>query len=349
MKRTLSLDAYLIGEAGGSELLHAVAAAVRSLVAAAGPIAERIARGALGGDLARVRSQGLSGGGDEQKELDVLAHGACVKSLREAPVAYVLSEEQELPLTLDAAAPLAVAIDPLDGSSNINANVSIGTLFSILPALSGVEPATHSFLQTGSVQLAAGFIVYGPQVSLALSLGAGTSLFVMDPHSGQFIQIAHKLRLPARTAEFAINASNQRHWDASIRAYVDDCIRGDSGPRGQNFNMRWVGSMVADAWRILMRGGVYLYPGDQREGYAHGRLRLIYEANPIAMLMEQAGGAATDGVQRILERKPQTLHQHTPLVFGSADEVARVGRYGTEPGHDAERSPLFRTRGLLRA
>jgi len=344
-----TLDADLRAQAGEAELARALSATLHALAQAAVPIAERIALGPLAGEHGRVHAE--RGGGDKATELDVLAHQHFIDALRAAPVAAVLSEEDETPLTLDPRAPLMVALDPLDGSSNIDTNVSIGTIFSILPQVEGGPEV--SFLQPGRAQLAAGFFIYGPQTSLALTLGAGTSLYVLERRAGptqnQFRVVARNVRVPTRTQEFAINASNQRHWDSTIRAYVDDCIRGEEGPRREDCNMRWIASLVAETWRILVRGGIYLYPGDARAGYRQGRLRLVYEANPIALLMEQAGGAATDGVERILDLVPGSAHQRSPLVFGSASEVARVARYVQGLGHDAERSPLFRPRGLLRA
>ena len=222
--------------------------------------------------------------------------------MRHAPVALYASEELEQPVLLDKDAPLAIAIDPLDGSSNIDTNVSIGTIFSLLPATGApdADPAA-SFLQAGANQLAAGFFIYGPQLALVLSLGSGTHVFVLSTRLGTFVQAYESRIIPPRTQEFAINAANYRHWDEAVRLYVDDCLKGCEGPREKDFNMRWIASLVADCYRILMRGGVFLYPGDQRKGYHQGRLRLVYEANPIAFLIEQAGGAATDTVSRILE------------------------------------------------
>ncbi|MDN5929141.1 MAG: fructose-1,6-bisphosphatase, partial [Hyphomicrobiales bacterium] len=205
-----------------------------------------------------------------------------------------------------------------------------------------------SFLQAGVNQLGAGFFIYGPQLALVLSLGSGTHVFVLSTRLGTFIQAYESRVIPSRTQEFAINAANYRHWDEAVRLYIDDCMEGTGGPRGKDFNMRWIASLVADCYRILMRGGVFLYPSDQRKGYRKGRLRLVYEANPIAYLVEQAAGVATDGVNRILEITPESLHQRVPVVFGSAREVERIARYHTQPSGIGERSPLFGNRGLFR-
>ncbi|MET0599956.1 MAG: class 1 fructose-bisphosphatase [Mesorhizobium sp.] len=344
-----TLDAFLNSYSrDGDPLKQAVAATVASLAEAAGKIRHTLNLGVLGAAFAGAR--GTNADGDVQKELDILADDLFLNAARRAPVASYASEELDSPVLLDPAAPLAIAIDPLDGSSNIEANVSIGTIFSILPATGapGDNPAAP-FLQAGSSQLGAGFFIYGPQLALVLSLGSGTHVFVLSTRLGTFVQAYESRIIPERTQEFAINAANYRHWDEAVRLYVDDCLKGVDGPRGRDFNMRWIASLVADCYRILIRGGVFLYPGDQRRGYHQGRLRLVYEANPIAFLVEQAGGGATDTVRRLLDLVPESLHQRTPVVFGSAREVARIVRYHTEPSSIGERAPLFSNRGLFRA
>ncbi len=285
-----------------------------------------------------------------QKELDVLANAMLFSALRAAPVAALLSEEVESAVPLNAGGSLLVAIAPLDGSSNIDTNASIGTIFSILPAPSaGSNCDATAFFQPGEQQLAAGYVIYGPQTALALTTGAGTQVFTFDRRVEQFRLTVERVCVPHKTREFAINASNHRHWDEPIRIYVDDCLKGCEGPRGEDFNMRWIASMVAEAHRVLARGGIYLYPGDLRDGYERGRLRLIYEASPVAWLMEQAGGAASSGTGRILEIRPQGLHQRVPLIFGSRDEVNRLDRYHRDPYPLGERSALFGRRGLFRS
>ncbi len=247
-------------------------------------------------------------------------------------------------------APLAVAMDPLDGSSNIDANVSIGTIFSLLPrATAGNGASEAAVLQAGTNQLAAGMVVYGPQTALVLTLGQGTHIFTLERTTSTFVLTRADVRIPVGTREYAINASNYRHWEEPVRAYIDDCIAGAEGPRGENFNMRWIASLVAEAYRIFARGGIFLYPRDARRGYRSGRLRLVYEANPIAFLVEQADGAASDGERRILGIHPRELHERVPLVFGARDKVERVARYHANPHSIGERSPLFARRGLFRA
>jgi fructose-1,6-bisphosphatase I len=310
-------------------------------------IADVVALGQIAGSMGAATGA-ANFDGDAQKRLDVLANEVFTQGMRSAPVAAILSEEMARPLALDATAPLAVAIDPLDGSSNIDANVSIGTIFAIFPAVeNALEPAQH-FLRPGHEQVAAGFLIYGPQTSLVLTIGDGVQVFTLDRRAGEFRLAIPRLAVPHDSAEYAVNAANYRHWDDSIRAYVDDCIRGADGPLSQDHNMRWIASLVADAYRILVRGGVFLYPGDQRRGYHRGRLRLLYEANPIALLLEQAGGCATDTVQRILDVKPRELHARTPIVFGSRAAVERISQYHTDPQFSAERAPLFFPRGLMR-
>jgi fructose-1,6-bisphosphatase I len=301
-----------------------------------GPLA-----GALGSET------GQQSGADPQKEVDVRANDLIVSALKDAPVATLGSEELEWALPINPGAPLAVAVDPIDGSSNIDANVSIGTIFTVLPArANGVD--TSSFLQPGTAQLAAGFAVYGPFTSLVLTVGSGTHIFTLQRSTGQFILTHPQVEIPGSTREYAVNASNYRHWDETMRTYVDDCLRGRSGPRGKDFNMRWTASPVCDIYRILTRGGIFLYPGDLRENYSLGRLRLVYEANPLSWIVEQAGGAATTGFDRILDIKPTTLHQRTPFICGSKNEVDYLVRLHHDPHGLGERSPLFGRRGLFR-
>jgi fructose-1,6-bisphosphatase I len=347
---THTLEDHLAAYRVGDDARRApVAATIAALAVGAVAVRDTVNLGALGVAFSS-HSGSVNSAGDMQKDLDVLADGVMLEALRGAPVAYYASEELEHPVALDRSAPVAVAIDPLDGSSNIDTNVSIGTIFSLLPALDGADrDDLATFLQPGRAQLAAGFFIYGPQLALVLTLGSGTDIFVYSPRVGQFLHAYAEVAIPTRTQEFAINASNYRHWDGAVRHYVDDCMQGADGPHGRDFNMRWIASLVADAYRIFIRGGIYLYPGDRRKGYAYGRLRLVYEANPIAMLVEQAGGLATDAFQPILDIVPQTLHQRVPLVFGSQAEVLQIRRYHDEPDPVGVRSPLFGSRGLFRS
>lgn len=345
-----TLDAFLNSYLGDppDERRSTVVATIRQLTQAAIRVRNAINQGALGAAFAGTR--GANPNGDVQTDLDVFADDIFLDAMRHAPVALYASEELEQPVLLDRQAPLAIAIDPLDGSSNIDTNVSVGTIFSLLPATGAPDanPAA-SFLLAGVSMLGAGFFIYGPQLALVLSLGSGTHVFVHSTRLGTFVQAYESRIIPERTQEFAINAANYRHWDEAVRLYVDDCLEGTEGPREKEFNMRWIASLVADCYRILMRGGVFLYPGDQRRGYRQGRLRLVYEANPIAYLVEQAAGAATDTITRILEIEPESLHQRIPVVFGSTREVARIARYHVEPSAIGERAPLFSRRGLFRA
>ena len=342
----LALDEYLEAWAGNDDLRRAAASTVMALSAGCRDIAALIAGSPFVGDLAARQRQGV--GGDFQTELDLRANDLLVKALARAQVAAVASEEMDAPLPLSSGAPINVALDPLDGSSNIETNVSTGTIFSLLPGPAGSsasEPA--AFLRAGREQLAAGYVIYGPQTVLALTLGTGTDLFTLDPARGQFVRTRANVRVPPQAREVAINASNYRHWDTPIQTWFNDCLAGADGPRAENFNMRWIASMVAEAHRILVRGGVYLYPSDARQGYRNGRLRLIYEANPIAFLMEQADGQGSTGRERILDRVPRLLHERVPLVFGAREEVEWIERYHLGNAPQGEISPLFARRGLF--
>jgi fructose-1,6-bisphosphatase I len=324
-----------------------VARTVEAIAETAARVSVLIARGPLAGALGAV--VGDNADGDAQKELDVRADEMFVEALRGAPVAVYGSEERETPLVLNEAAPLAVAIDPLDGSSNIDTNVSIGTIFSVfpMPGPPGANPEA-ALLQPGTAQLAAGFVIYGPQTALVLTVLSGTHVFTYDRDTDAFLLTRPNVQIAVGKREYAINASNYHHWDEAMRAYIDDCMAGLDSPNRKQFNMRWIASLVAEAYRIFARGGIFLYPRDKRPGYQKGRLRLVYEASPIALLAEQAGGAATDGELRILEIVPEQFHERVPLIFGAHDKVERVIRYHT--GHHAigERQPLFARRGLFR-
>ncbi|MGB2016054.1 MAG: class 1 fructose-bisphosphatase [Candidatus Puniceispirillum sp.] len=306
------LDAVLKQHAAKSDIDADVARAVSGLAKAAATISSLIRTADKAANLGAIKGS-ANADGDDQKALDVLADDVITAQLRDAGAAIYLSEEQDAPIPLNDEGTLIVASDPLDGSSNIDTNVSIGTIFSIMPAAGGA-------LQSGRNQLAAGFFVYGPQTTLLVTLGDGVLVFQMDD-DGRFCDMGWQVVISPDTHEFGINASNQRHWHAPVKAYIDDCLDGRDGTLKQNYNMRWVGSLVADAWRIFRRGGVFLYPADRRDGYAQGRLRLVYEANPVAMLVEQAGGKATDGTDSILDIEPKDLHERVPFIFGSKNEV----------------------------
>ncbi len=320
----------------GAILALAEAAKAISALVARGPLA-----GALGGEVGATNADG-----DSQKRLDVLANEAVLAALNTTETAYFASEEEEAILTLHSGGALAVAVDPLDGSSNIDVNVSIGTIFSIFAASS--DGASASFFRPGSEQLAAGYFVYGPHTALVLTTGNGVDLFVLDRDAGVFRFARSTLTIPLEAREFAINTSNYRHWFGPVQTFIDDCVAGREGPRGKDFNMRWVASLVAETHRIFTRGGVFLYPADRRPGYERGRLRLLYEAFPIALLAEQAGGGAIDGFQRILDKTPDDLHERTPLFFGSSRKMAIIASYHADASDRLGQAPLFGRRGLFR-
>jgi fructose-1,6-bisphosphatase I len=270
-------------------------------------------------------------GGDSQKALDVLSEQLIIKHLKERSAIALFSEEQLHPLSLNENGTVVVVVDPLDGSSNISANVTVGTIFSLLPSRGDV---TGQALQSGRTQLAAGFFSYGPQTTLIMTFAGGgdAAYFVLNPDSGEFVRVGGGLRIPTETNEFAVNSAYTHYWYPAMRKWMNDTQAGKTGPCGKDFTMRWVGSLVADASRIFYRGGVFLYPGNQRAGYQNGRLRLVYEANPMALLVERAGGMATDGHENILDLMPQSLHEHTPLFFGAKTEVERIQREHEKAG-----------------
>lgn len=347
MGENATLRIYLNEWAGGDTKRQAVSQIIEAIADSCRVIGQVISKGDLGGSLGACLGENV--GGDTQKALDIQANDLLVARLMETPVAHIASEEIETAIsTGNEDAPFCVAMDPLDGSSNIDVNVSIGTIFSVLPALEGVSDPDRQLRQPGANQVAAGYVIYGPQTALVLTVGEGTQLFTLDQASGNFQLTVPDSQIPADAKEFAINASNYRHWDDHVRLYINDCMAGVEGPRGKNFNTRWIASLVAEAHRILSRGGVFLYPSDDRKGYENGRLRLLYEANPIALLIEQAGGGATTGTGRVLEVEPKKIHQHVPLIFGSRNEVSHIERYHGDIGGAGERSPLFGNRGLFR-
>jgi len=263
--------------------------------------------------------------GDVQKPLDILSDEILMQYMSNAPVSGYASEEQEGFVDLKNNHSFIVIADPLDGSSNIDVNVSIGTIFSIMPQNN--LPLEQAFLQKGREQKSAGFFVYGPQVTLFLTFGKGTVAFGLDEDKSEFVLINDKIKIPKSTSEFAINASYSRFWDKATSNYIKDCQGGKDGPKGKDFGMRWVGSLVADASRIFNRGGIFLYPADKRLKNKHGRLRLTYEANPLAMLIKEAEGRATNGIMDILDVEVLDIHQRSPLIFGSTEEVENFIHY----------------------
>ena len=331
MSKNISLTRYLVEQQRRDGhippelrlLLEVVARACKS-------ISQAVNKGALGGTASILGSAGSENvQGEVQKKLDIIANEVLIEANEwGGHLAAMASEEMEGIYVVPNRYPQGeylLLFDPLDGSSNIDINASIGTIFSVLKMPNddrGVDEG--DFLQAGNKQVAAGYCIYGPQTTLVLTVGDGVAMFTLDREQGSFVLIEENVRIPEDTKEFAINMSNMRHWDAPVKRYVDELLAGKDGPRGKDFNMRWVAAMVADVHRILCRGGVFLYPWDKREPEKPGKLRLMYEANPMSWLIEQAGGASTNGKQRILDLQPSKLHERVSVILGAKNEVERV-------------------------
>ncbi|MFP5020071.1 class 1 fructose-bisphosphatase [Pseudonocardia phyllosphaerae] len=314
-------------------------------------VANQVAQGALRDGLGRIDNTNVQG--EVQYKLDVAANDLFISTTeRSGRLAGLGSEELEDPYIPPAEygrGKYLLVFDPLDGSSNIDVNVSVGSIFSILRAPTpGEQAQPEDFLQPGTEQVCAGYALYGPSTMLVLTMGRGVFGFTLDPALGEFILTHESMTVPAETSEYAINSSNRRFWEPAVRRYVDECLAGQDGPRGRDFNMRWIASLVAETHRILTRGGVFLYPRDTKDPSKPGRLRLLYEANPVSMIIEQAGGAAITGDERILEIDPDGLHQRVPFIFGSAEEVERIAHYHREFNDQEYDSPLLKQRGLFR-
>jgi len=331
MTHNISLTRYLVEQqrAKGhipSELrllLEVVARACKS-------ISQAVNKGALGDVLGTAGSENVQG--EVQKKLDIIANDVLIEANEwGGHLAAMASEEMDSIHVVPNRYPQGeylLMFDPLDGSSNIDVNVSIGTIFSVLKKVDPSKGVSEDdFLQAGKQQVAAGYCVYGPQTTLVLTVGDGVAMFTLDREQGSFVLTQENVQIPADTKEFAINMSNMRHWDEPVKRYIDECLQGKEGPRGKDFNMRWIASMVADVHRIMTRGGVFMYPWDKREPNKPGKLRLMYEANPMSWLIEQAGGAATNGKQRILDIAPKQLHERVSVILGSKNEVELVTRY----------------------
>ena len=327
----------------------ALAATIETLARSCARIAESAALGELAGtlgDIGQCNSQG-----EKQTRLDVYADeciAGALASCRHA--AGWASEEHDEPSISERHAETGeylVVFDPLDGSSNIDANISVGTIFSILPhPFRGTSPGAAGFLQPGRRQVAAGYVIYGPACVMVLSCGNGVAAFTLDRRDGRWRLTRDAIQVPVQTREFAINASNQRFWEKPVQRYVSECLAGESGPRSKDFNMRWVASLVAEVHRILSRGGVFLYPRDTKTPYRPGRLRLMYEAAPVAWLMEQAGAGAVTGTRPLLDVVPDTLHQRVPVIVGSREEVDLIVRYHEDPNENVSWQ-LFGSRSLF--
>lgn len=287
-------------------------------------ISQLLRKGALADILGEAGNQNVQG--EEQKKLDVLANDLLLEALaNNAHCAGVASEELDDATPANADGSLLVLFDPLDGSSNIDINMAVGTIFSILPyQRQGQISANSDFLQAGNQQLAAGYLLYGTSTVLALTIADNVVMFSLDPDSNDYVLIEEDVQIDADTSEYAINASNYRYWQAPMQQYIDELIAGKTGVRGRDFNTRWVAAMVGDVHRILCRGGLFTYPFDTKDANKAGKLRLMYEANPMSLLIERASGAATDAVQRILDIEPTDIHQRVPVVLGSKNEVDYV-------------------------
>ncbi|MBK7743433.1 MAG: class 1 fructose-bisphosphatase [Betaproteobacteria bacterium] len=352
--RRSTLSKFIIEEqrklSGGSELI----ALVNDIQTACKYIAVAVAKGPLAGT--RGSTGNINVQGEEQKPLDMISNDIMLKCCEWGGyLAGMASEEMDEPYAIPDIYPRGrylLVFDPLDGSSNLDVNVTVGTIFSVLRAPEGVtDPQVADFLQPGTAQVCAGYALYGPTAMIVLTLGTGVHGFTLDPDIGAYILTHPNLSIAPDTHEFAVNASNQRFWEPPVKRYVEECVAGKSGDREKDFNMRWIASMVAEVHRILMRGGLFMYPKDTKDPKRPGRLRLLYEANPMAMLIEQAGGAASTGRGRILEVEPDALHQRVPVILGSRNEVARLERYHAEYDRGEDQpfsSPLFNERSLYR-
>ncbi|HQR86239.1 MAG: fructose-bisphosphatase class I [Burkholderiales bacterium 35-55-47] len=332
---SISLTRYLVEQQRAKGLIPSELRLLLEVVArACKSISHAVNKGALGSELGDVMGSAGSENvqGEVQKKLDIIANDVLIEANEwGGHLAAMASEEMDSIHIVPNRYPQGeylLMFDPLDGSSNIEVNVSIGTIFSVLKKVDPSKGVSEDdFLQPGTQQVAAGYCVYGPQTTLVLTVGNGVAMFTLDREQGSFVLIQEDVKIPADTKEFSINMSNMRHWDEPVQRYINECLAGEEGPRGKNFNMRWVGSMVADVHRILTRGGVFMYPWDKREPGKAGKLRLMYEANPMSWLVEQAGGVSTDGRQRIMEIQPTQLHQRVSVFMGSKNEVERVTSY----------------------
>jgi len=352
-RRRTTLTQFLIEERrrhpGASGELNAL---ILDVSLACKAIARAVAGGALAGQHGEAGTANAQG--EAQKPLDIAANDIFLRANeRGGNLGGMVSEEMEGPAALPADCPRGkylLAFDPLDGSSNIDVNVAVGSIFSILHApRPGEDADAGDFLQPGARQVCAGYAIYGPATMFVLTVGTGVHGFTLDPALGEFILTHPGIAISADTGEFAINTSNSRFWEPAVKRYVDECMAGRTGPRGRDFNMRWVASLVAELHRILMRGGVFLYPRDSKDPAKNGRLRLLYEANPVAFLVEQAGGRASTGYRRVLDVQPEALHQRIGFIFGSANEVERIDEYHRAHNEREYDAPLFGARGLFRA
>ena len=330
MTNKVSLTQFIIEQQRGlPDASGTFSMLLSNIVTACKEISHLVNRGNLVGVLGSAESENVQG--EVQKKLDVITNDIMVNALNwTGHLAGMASEEVDDIIAIPAQYPKGkylALFDPLDGSSNIDVNLTVGTIFSILRCREGVDPVVYDFLRKGSEQVCAGFVLYGPSTMMVLTTGHGVNGFTLDQDIGEFILTHPSMKIPEETSEFAINMSNQRFWEPPVKRYIEECLQGTEGPREKNFNMRWIASLVAEVYRILTRGGVFLYPYDLRDLSKSGRLRIMYEANPMAFIKEQAGGACSTGRERILDIKPSHIHQRVPLILGSKREVERIVAY----------------------
>ena len=306
---------------------------LNDIVTACKVISNAVHKGALIGIQGSAGSENVQG--ETQKKLDIISNDIMIAATeRGGYLGAMASEEMDEIYPIPAQYPKGkylLLFDPLDGSSNIDVNISVGTIFSILRCPTGVtNPTAKDFMQPGTQQVCAGYALYGPSTLLVLTTGQGVNCFTLDRSIGEFVLTQANLRVPADTREFAINSSNSRFWEKPVKRYIDECLAGKEGPRKENFNMRWVASMVAEVHRILNRGGIFMYPRDTKDPTKAGRLRLMYEANPMSFIIEQAGGVCSTGRERIMGVQPTELHQRIAVILGSKNEVDRLVAYHAE-------------------
>jgi len=332
MLNQVTLTQFIIEQQRGLDASGTFSMLLNNIVTACKQISHKVNRGNLIGVLGSAESENVQG--EVQKKLDIITNDIMVNALNwTGTLAGMASEEIEGFIRIPTQYPKGkylVLFDPLDGSSNIDVNLAVGTIFSILRCREGVDAELEDFLRKGSEQVCAGFVLYGPSTMMVLTTGQGVNGFTLDQDIGEFILTHPNMRVPEETSEFAINMSNQRFWEPPVQRYIEECLLGKEGPRDKNFNMRWIASLVADVYRILTRGGVFLYPYDLRDPNKPNKLRILYEANPMAFIIEQAGGACSTGRERILDIKPTGIHQRVPVILGSKNEVERIVGYHLE-------------------
>ena len=330
MTNNVSLTQFILEQHRGlADAPEALSPLLKNIATACKKISHLVNRGELMNVLGSSESENIHG--EVQKKLDIITNDIMINTLNwGGNLVGMTSEEVDEIIAIPKQYPKGkylALFDPLDGSSNIDVNLAVGTIFSILHCHADDEPNTEDFLQKGTNQVCAGFVLYGPSTLMVLTTGNGVNGFTLDQDIGEFMLTHPSMRIPEETSEFAINMSNQRFWEAPVQRYIDECLQGNEGPRGKNFNMRWIASLVAEVYRILTRGGVFLYPLDLRKPLTEGRLRIMYEANPMAFIIEQAGGSCSTGRERMLDIKPTSIHQRVPVILGSKNEVERIVAY----------------------